>query len=152
VNRLPHVGLVAAVLVLATGCGGSAQRITKAEPTPPQTTHAQPLPGTINVTQVGTAAPKTMWFVRIERPDSKPLAEAGFPNRPLSFSRNLPAGKYRVIAWRRTCTGACPASGENGLGPLEEVCGTLVSMTAGQRVDTIVQINAGSDCTVTASP
>jgi hypothetical protein len=93
-----------------------------------------------------------MWFVRIESPGSEPLAEAGFPDRPVSFTRELPTGQYRVIAWQRPCDGACPASGEKGLGPLDEVCGTTVSVAGGRRVDAVVQISSDGGCTVATRP
>jgi len=89
-----------------------------------------------------------MWFVRIESSGSKPLAEAAFPDRPVSFSRDLPTGQYRVIAWQRPCAGPCPAAGEEGLGPLDDVCGAVVSVASGRRVDAVVQISPDGGCTV----
>jgi len=141
------------VLALAAGCGGSAaQPSAETGSTPPSSTHADPQRGTINVTQRGAAAPKTMWFVRIESPDSKPLAEAGFPDRPVSFSRDLPTGQYRVIAWQRPCGGPCQAAGEKGLGPLDDVCGAVVSVTSGRPVNAVVQISTDGGCTIATRP
>jgi len=152
VNHLRHVVPAAAVLVFAAGCGGSAAQPTKAESTPAPRTQTAAQRGTVNITQSGSAAPKTMWFVRIESTDSTPLAEARFPGRPVSFSRDLPAGRYRVIAWWRACAGSCPATGEQGLGPLEDVCGAPVSVDRGRRVDAVVQISPAGGCTVAPQP
>lgn len=142
----PLVSAVAALLLLG-GCGGAASP----DATPSETgspSVAASGTGTLVVGQSGTAAPKTIWYVRIESMAAEPLTEKGFPGAAISLKEQLAPGQYRVISWWRTCRSACPSSGEKGLGPLEQVCGAVVTVAADARVTATVVIKADGGCTV----
>ncbi|MGH3714034.1 MAG: hypothetical protein ACRDT4_11325, partial [Micromonosporaceae bacterium] len=98
--------------------------------------------GTLTVGQSGTASTRTIWYVRIESMAAKPLVEKGFPGQPIALTQALEPGRYRVISWYRTCQSVCPTSGEQGLGPLEQVCGAQVTVAKGERVTATVKITA----------
>jgi len=123
--------------VLLGGCGGS--------PAADQPT------GTVVVGQDGTPPPHTAWYVRIETMDAKPVTEHAYPNAGIALTQQVSPGDYRVISWNRPCTDTCPNSGENGLGPLSEVCGAPVSVTQDNRVSATVVINADGTCSVRVS-
>ncbi|GLZ27846.1 hypothetical protein Lesp02_00360 [Lentzea sp. NBRC 105346] len=127
--------------VLLGGCGGSPSTVESAA-TPSSSD------GTIVVAQEGSAPARTQWYVRIETTKAESVTEAAYPNAPIALTKQLPAGQYRVISWHRTCSGACPASGEDGLGPLEEVCGAATTVTPGGRVAATVVIDAEGGCSV----
>ncbi|HEV2779074.1 MAG TPA: hypothetical protein VGX25_06685 [Actinophytocola sp.] len=130
-NRIRILVPVAAALL--GGCGGSPAD----QPT-----------GTLDVGQQGTAPPRTAWYLRIETTDAKPIVEHTYPNAPIALTQDLAVGNYRVISWNRPCSDACPASGDNGLGPLSQVCGAPVTVTKGTRVSATVVINTDGTCSV----
>jgi hypothetical protein len=125
--------------VLLGGCGGSPstaeQQVSSSE-------------GTIVVAQEGTTPAGTQWYVRIETTKSEPVTESAYPNAPIALTKQLSAGQYRVISWHRACTNTCPTTGEEGLGPLEDVCGAATTVAAGNRVTATVAIEAEGGCSV----
>lgn len=125
--------LVTAAAVLLGGCGGSPA----AQPT-----------GTLDVTQEGTAPAHTAWYVRVETTDAEPVTEHAYPTPPITLTQQLATGRYRVISWNRPCANTCPKSGEKGLGPLSQVCGTPVTITEGTRVSATVVIGTDGTCSV----
>ena len=125
--------LVPVAALLLAGCGGSPA----AQPT-----------GTLEVAHEGTQPPLTAWYVRIETMDADPVTEHAYPNGPIELTERLATGKYRVISWNRPCADACPTEGEQGLGPLSQVCGTPVTITDGTRTAATVVINQDGTCTV----
>ncbi|MGH3735073.1 MAG: hypothetical protein ACRDT6_05565 [Micromonosporaceae bacterium] len=139
----------AAVALLLGGCGGAAP---DAGPTGPTGGTSPSTPasgqGTLNVDQSGTAAPNTIWYVRIESMNAEPLTENGYPGQAIALSQQLDPGQYRVISWWRQCQSTCPTSGEQGLGPLEQVCGAVVTLAPGARVTATVVIGDDGGCTV----
>lgn len=128
--------LVPAAAVLLSGCGGAPAD----QPT-----------GTLDVAQEGTAPARTAWYLRIETRQADPVTEHAYPNTPITLTRQLTTGDYRVVSWNRPCTDTCPTTGENGLGPLSEVCGAPVTITEGTRVSATVIVNADGSCTVRVS-
>ncbi|GAA1219475.1 hypothetical protein GCM10009665_06960 [Kitasatospora nipponensis] len=141
--------LVPAAAVLLAGCGGQPQtERSSASPVAQKqaATLSQPSEGgTLALAQDGAALPRTLWYTRVEAADGKAVVESRYPDRPIALTRQLPGGRYRVLAWSRTCTGTCPSSGEDGLGPLEKVCGAAVTVTAGgQTLATFVLSPAGT--------
>ncbi|MEV6524501.1 hypothetical protein AB0M43_21315 [Longispora sp. NPDC051575] len=141
--------LVPVAALLLAGCGGqppsprpSAAIASSAAPAPRGTS------GTLVINQSGAAPARTAWYARVETPDAKPLTEAAFPQGPITLTKELTAGKYRVIAWHRACADVCPTTGEKGLGPLEEVCGATVTVTAGATLTATVTIDAEGTCAV----
>lgn len=151
-NRLLPLVPVAAVLI--GGCGGS----------PPQTQAHAPAAdaavaragsaaaseGTLVVGQRGSTAVPAKWFVRVESGTGAKVVERGFAGGAVELTRSLAVGEYRVIAWQRPCEAACPESGEKGLGPLREVCGTPVDIAAGARVPVTVVVGGEGSCSVEA--
>jgi hypothetical protein len=104
--------------------------------------------GTLSITQEGSSPPLTEWYTRIENQDGQSLAENSYPTGQIAMTRQLPAGKYRVISWHRPCTGTCPSSGEHGLGPVGEVCGAPLEISAGATITATVLIDAEGACAV----
>ncbi|WP_412542951.1 hypothetical protein R8Z50_10855 [Longispora sp. K20-0274] len=143
--------LVPVAVLLLAGCGGQPSAThaaeTSARPVPAATT-SPGTDGTLEIGQDGAAPPNTLWYARIETPESKVVVESAYPAGPIALTKQLAAGRYRVIAWHRACTGACPTSGEKGLGPLEEVCGAVVTVTAAARVTARVVIDGDGACMV----
>ncbi len=140
--------LVPVAVALLAGCGGqppagTAGTAASAVATPPSQTS-----GTLSVAQEGTAPPLTMWYLRIESQDGQPLAEKSYPSGQIAMTRLLPPGKYRVVSWHRPCTATCPSGGEQGLGPLAEVCGALVDVSTRVTTTATVVIDADGACTV----
>lgn len=125
--------LVPAAAVLLGGCGGSPAN----QPT-----------GTLDVGQEGTAPARTAWYVRIETTDAKPVTEHAYPNAPITLTQQLAVGDYRVVSWNRPCSDVCPSTGEDGLGPLSQVCGGPVTVTQGARVSATVVIGSDGTCSV----
>jgi hypothetical protein len=125
--------LVPVAALLLSGCGGSPA----AAPT-----------GTLVVDHEGTPPPLTAWYVRVETMDAEPVTEHAYPNGPIALTEQLSAGKYRVISWNRPCTETCPKSGEQGLGPLSEVCGAPVTITNETRTAATVVLHADGTCTI----
>jgi hypothetical protein len=125
--------LVPVAAALLGGCGGSP---------------ADQPSGTLEVGQEGTAPARTAWYLRIETTDADPVTEHAYPTPPITLTRQLAVGTYRVISWNRPCTDNCPSSGENGLGPLSQVCGAPVTITQGNRVSATVVINTDGTCSV----
>lgn len=136
----------AVVAVLLGGCGGAAATDPATGPAADSTAAAPTVTadpagraGTLRVGQQGDTPERTVWYVRIETPRAEPLAEQGFPAAPIQLVRRLAPGQYRVISWWRACRGPCPGEGEQGLGPLEDVCGALVTVVAGRSVTATVE-------------
>lgn len=138
------LGLLVAVGLLA-GCG--KQSSVSQLPSPAAPTSGSVV-GTLLITQQGAAPAKTVWYARIETMNAEPVAQAGFPAGPIALTRDLPAGKYRAMSWHRACSATCPASGEEGLGPLQEVCGAPVTLNAGARITLTVVIDPEGTCTI----
>jgi hypothetical protein len=128
--------LVPVAAVLLGGCGGSPAD----QPT-----------GTLDVGQEGTAPARTAWYLRIETTNAEPVTEHAYPNGTITLTQQLATGDYRVISWNRPCAEVCPSTGENGLGPLSEVCGAPVTIVEGARVSATVVINADGGCSVHVS-
>jgi hypothetical protein len=100
------------------------------------------------VDQQGVAPARTLWSLRIEDTSAKPIVEQIFHGGRIAFRRSIPGGNYRLIVWSRPCEGSCPATGEAGLGQLQEVCGAELTLTAGPPAKaTAVLANDGS-CTI----
>ncbi len=127
--------LVPVAAVLLGGCGGSP---------PAEQQHT----GTVEVKQQGTPPQRTAWYLRIEDMEAKPVTEHAYPNAAIALTQQLSAGDYRVISWNRPCADTCPSSGENGLGPLSEVCGAPIKVTEGVRVSATVVIESEGSCSV----
>jgi hypothetical protein len=53
-----------------------------------------------------------------------------------------------VISWYRKCSGTCPATGEHGLGPLEQVCGAVAAVKPGGKVTAWVMTSEQAACSV----
>lgn len=79
---------------------------------------------------------------------AKPLLEKAYPGRRIALSQPLPAGPYRLLVWNRPCAGACPTSGEKGLGPLQDVCGAQLKMPSGRQLKVSAAIGADGTCSV----
>ncbi|MGH3645663.1 MAG: hypothetical protein ACRDTM_00555 [Micromonosporaceae bacterium] len=142
----------AVALFLLGGCGGAAPPESEpASPSAPATTTPASGAATLTVGQSGTAAPRTIWYVRIESMAAKPLVEKGFSGTSIALNQQLEPGEYRVISWWRQCRNVCPTSGEKGLGPLEQVCGAVVNLPAGAHVTATVTIKEDGGCTVRSS-
>lgn len=137
--------LVPVVAALIGGCGGSPPATPAAGLTQ---TAAEGDSGTLVVEQDGRRPRLTAWYVRIETAGAATVAEAAYPRDAIALTKQLPAGKYRVISWHRPCSDSCPASGETGLGPLQQVCGAKVDVTGGARVTATVRIAAGGTCSI----
>lgn len=158
-NRLALAASVAAVL-LTGGCGGEPRSIpppaeqsapaTSTTPSSAGTTASAParISGTIVVSQQGSTPAKTLWYLRVEDMSGKPLLEQAFPNQQIALNRAFPAGGYRVMVWNRPCEGACPTSGESGLGSLQQVCGSHLALTAGQQAKAAAVIKPDGTCTI----
>ncbi|WP_157630307.1 MULTISPECIES: hypothetical protein [Kribbella] len=86
--------------------------------------------------------------MRIEDTTAKPLLEQAYPGQPISVTRALPPGVYRVIVWHRPCTGDCPTTGEDGLGPLGQVCGAKLDLTSGAKLQATAQIKTDGGCAI----
>jgi len=155
---------------LLSGCGGSASSDqpaagtsvtaastpspTAAASTPTTSTSvggpgAQAVPGTIAVRQRGTQPAKTLWFLRVENPAAKPLFEHRYAGMAISQTLSYKQGDYRVIAYSRPCSDTCPATGEDGLGELAEVCGIKVHVTPAGRVPVTVSFAKDGNCSFT---
>lgn len=140
-----RIVLVSAAAALLSGCGGASQADNQpAAPAPAGSRDT----ATIVVSQDGATPPLTAWYVRIETPAAKSVTEASYPNAPISMTREVPAGTYRVISWSRPCSDRCPDSGEAGLGPMRDVCGAPVTVSPGARVSTAVEIHTDGTCSV----
>lgn len=74
--------------------------------------------------------------------------EKSFPTGPLRLTKSLRPGRYRVISWYRKCSGTCPATGEHGLGPLEQVCGAVAAVKPGGKVTAWVMTSEQAACSV----
>ena len=143
---------------LLSGCGGQpspapaapTSSSTAAQTAATLTAPVAPAPGMggVSVAQEGKPPQLTEWYVRVENDEGKNLAEAAFPNGPISFSQDFPPGNYRLISWHRQCNGSCPATGEAGLGPLQEACGAKVAFVAGTRLSATVVIEDDGACSV----
>lgn len=131
--------LVPVVAALLGGCGGSPAATDQST-------------GTLDVGQEGEPPARTAWYVRIETTKAEPVTEHAYPNSPITLSRKLSAGDYRVISWNRACSGTCPSTGEKGLGPLSQVCGAQVTITRGTRVSATVVIAPDGTCSVRVNP
>ena len=152
-NRVPLALSVAAVL-LTGGCGGGSRSAPPADQpataASASTTAAAPArtAAGIVVSQQGATPAKTLWYLRVEDMSAKPLLEKAFPNQPIALNQSFPAGGYRVVAWYRPCSGVCPTTGESGLGPLQQVCGAQLDLTAGRQAKAAAVINADGTCTI----
>lgn len=144
--------LVSAAAVLLAGCGGQPQPVPTpavAKPLSPATAVGEP--GTLIIGQQGTIPPRTAWYTRIETPTAVVVAETAHLTGPIALARALAAGRYRVIAWHRTCADTCPITGEQGLGPLEEICGALVEVKEKATLTATIAIDPVGACSVTAA-
>lgn len=139
--------LVPVAVALVGGCGGQPPAERDAAQ---QVAAADSNGGTLIVEQDGRRPQHTAWYVRIETTAATTVREAAFPVADIALTEQLPAGQYRVISWHRPCSGPCPSSGERGLGPLAEVCGTKVTLKADTRVTATVRIAADGRCSVDA--
>jgi hypothetical protein len=101
--------------------------------------------GRLLVEQKGTRT-QDVWYLRIEGAKGALVSEQAFPAGSISLDKSLPPGDYRVVGWRRACTGACPSVGEKGLGPLKDVCGTTFHLSIGKTVLAKVAINPDGSC------
>ncbi|MGH3712646.1 MAG: hypothetical protein ACRDT4_04185 [Micromonosporaceae bacterium] len=137
-----HLFAVAAVLLILGGCGGAAS-----DGRADAEDRADAPTATLTVGQSGTTAPQTVWYVRVETTKAKSVAEKGVPGEEISLTVPLEPGTYRVISWWRKCQSVCPTSGEQGLGPLEQVCGAPVTVTERQKVSVTVTFEA-DNCSV----
>jgi hypothetical protein len=146
VNRLAL--LVPAAAALLAACGGPPPTVAPPSSTAMSTSVSSPDVGTVVVRQDGTAPERTAWYVRIETGKAELVAEYAFPGRPISLTKQLPIGDYRIISWHRPCESACPTSGEKGLGPLAEVCGTPVTLRQGKEQTATVAIDPSGSCSV----
>ncbi|GAB3930321.1 hypothetical protein GCM10029976_031870 [Kribbella albertanoniae] len=155
-NRLALVVSAAAVL-LTGGCGGppSSPSTGASEPVTstalPTAASAAVGGSTITVAQEGQSPPNTLWYLRIEDTAAKPVLEQAYPGQPISVTRTLPPGAYRVVVWHRPCTGRCPTVGEDGLGPLGQVCGAKLDLTPGAKLQATAQIKADGGCAIKAA-
>ncbi len=148
---------------LASGCGGPAQpaadlpeqsvAVTPSAPvpttpssTPSTVTNGQPVPGTLVVRQHGTQPARTLWYLRVESPAAKPLVQRSYPGTAIAQTAHFKAGDYRVIAYSRPCSGTCSVHGEDGLGPLAEVCGIKVHLAADTRTAVTVAMKPDGSC------
>jgi hypothetical protein len=158
VIRLALVVSAAAVLLMS-GCGGPPQSSTPAG-TPisapaspsPQTPVTAAVPasttGTLQVAQQGDTPASMVWYLRVEDLAAKPLMERAYYGQPIAFSQAFPAAGYRIVVWSRPCDGACPVSGEAGLGPLKQVCGAKLELTAGVETNATAVLTTDGGCTV----
>ena len=103
--------------------------------------------GRLVVGQKGTLA-HNVWYVRIESTKGARVSEQAFPSGSISVDSPLPQGDYRVVSWRRACDKTCPTTGEGGLGPLQDVCGAVVQISANQAARVEVAINPDGSCAV----
>lgn len=103
--------------------------------------------GRLLVSQSGSL-PRNVWTVRIEKADASTALERGFREAPISLDTLLAEGDYRVVSWSRSCNGACPASGDKGLGPLGNVCGELVRVNSGEIVRVRVAVSPDGSCAI----
>jgi hypothetical protein len=140
-----------------SGCGGAphstpppAEQSSTAAPLSAGTTVSAPsrTSGNLVVSQQGNTPAKTLWYLRVEDMTAKPLLEQAFPNQRIALDRAFPVGRYRVMVWYRTCGGSCPTTGESGLGPLQQICGAQLDLTAGRQVKATALINPDVTCTV----
>lgn len=103
--------------------------------------------GRLLVSQSGSL-PRNVLTVRVEKADASTAVEQAFREAPISVDTQLPQGDYRVVSWSRACNGACPPSGEKGLGPLENVCGGLVRVNSGETVRVRVAVSPDGSCAI----
>ena len=106
--------------------------------------------GRLVVSQSGPL-PHHVWTVRVERADASTAVEQAFREAPISVDTRLPKGDYRVVSWSRACNGACPTSGEKGLGPLGNVCGKLVRVTGGEATRVRVAVSPDGSCAISTA-
>lgn len=92
--------------------------------------------------------PRNVWTVRVEKANAGTALEEAFREVPISVDTQLPEGDYRVVSWSRACDGACPTSGEKGLGPLGNVCGELVRVNSGEIVRVRVAVSPDGSCAI----
>lgn len=143
-NRLFLLVPVAAALI--GGCGGPPP--TEPEAPAPICQAADDSTGTLVVDQAGVRPGRTAWYVRIETTAAKTVHESAYPTDDIALTTQLPTGQYRVIGWHRPCAEGCPPTGEQGLGPLGEVCGAKVSIKPGARVTATVRIGSNGTCSI----
>ena len=146
----------AAVLLLA-GCGGSPK--VASEPSAPSTAQmpvartagtpssAAVAPGTLMVSQQGSTPARTIWYLRIEDLSARTMFEQSY-SQPIALSKTFAEGQYRAIVWHRACEKTCPAHGEQGLGPLEQVCGAKVAVAAAATVKAVAVVGADGSCSI----
>jgi 2-polyprenyl-6-methoxyphenol hydroxylase-like FAD-dependent oxidoreductase len=104
-------------------------------------------PGTLTVSQQGSTPVRTVWYLRIEDLAARTMVEQS-SLQPIALSKTLAEGQYRVIVWHRACEKTCPAHGEQGLGPLEQVCGAKVTVAAATTVRAVAVVGADGSCAI----
>ena len=155
-TRLALNALTAAGITLISGCGqppgqpSDASAPTSSGPVT-RSPAAATASGTLSIAQQG-ADNADVWFVRIERPDASTVFETAYPSGQLALTTQLAPGRYRVLSWRRPCAGPCATGSEQGLAPLQDVCGAQVTITADATVRRTVLVNPDGSCALEPTP
>ena len=155
-TRLALTALAAAGITLISGCGQQPGPSPDGGATTSSGLATQPPPaastsGTLSVAQQG-GGNADVWSVRIERLDASTVSETAYPSGQIALTTQLPPGQYRVLSWRRPCAGPCATAGEQGLAPLQDVCGAQVTITTAETVRRTVLVNPDGSCTLEPTP
>jgi hypothetical protein len=88
-----------------------------------------------------------VWYLRIEDLAARTMFEQSYL-QPIALRKTLAEGQYRAIVWHRVCEKTCPTHGEQGLGPLEQVCGAKVAVAAAATVRAVAVLGADGSCAI----
>lgn len=135
-----------AVALSACGGGGSDDE-AKARTT---TTNAAPT-GVVVVTETGSPryTERALGTVRIERSTGTLVDEANFSeDERVTLRRDLEAGAYRALAWRRVCLPKCPGDVDEP----SDICGTQFTVDAGRTLRLVLERTSEDSCTLAIAP
>ncbi|MFJ7244346.1 hypothetical protein ACIQWA_06800 [Kitasatospora sp. NPDC098652] len=146
-----------ALLLVATATASACS--ARPEPSSPASPagNALPVPGAtasgptgrLDIGSTGeSGAAASVRYVRVETTEPRTVLEKDFRDGPVTLDQSLPPGTYRVLTWRRGCTGGCPETGDQGLGTPEDICGAKVQVLAGTAVRATIVLSPDADCTV----
>ncbi|MDT9691892.1 hypothetical protein Q5762_26880 [Streptomyces sp. P9(2023)] len=139
--RPSRLGTLAILLAVgATACGTSqastpdsapkADALSTQAPDPTRPGDSAGPAGSLELTSEGGAGPAaSLRYVRVETLQGKTVVEKEFRS-PVNFTHSPAAGSYRVMTWRRDCTGNCPTQGEKGLSDPVDICGAKAQIRA----------------------
>lgn len=137
---------VVGVAVLASGllaaCGGHPSPDATVQPT----TMSGPDPVPIRITQVVTSKAQPVEgafsYLRVDHVGGATVIDGRLPGRQRVILR-LPAGRYRLHSWQRTCDGNCSHLDQ----PTIE-CARAFSLHRGEPLVVTIQVDWTSKCTV----